>query len=219
MKTIVCYGDSNTWGFMPKRDMPLDWSVNRFAPDVRWTGVLQRELGAQFRVEEEGLSGRTTFVDDPQDPHRNGLKYIDTCMLTKMPVDMVVLMLGSNDLKGFLGLTPLLIARGVQSIAERIQKGGYGMRGAAPEILIVAPPALGKGIMNAWPGEEFEQQSIEKCAALPQQYAKVAAACGARFLDASAFITADDADCVHINEAGHAALGRRVAEIVRDIFK
>ena len=215
MKTIVCYGDSNTWGFIPNVDAPQDWSVNRFAPDVRWTGVLQRELGGEYRVEEEGLNGRTTYVDDPQDSCRNGLKYIDVCMQTKSPVDMVVLMLGTNDTKDFLGLPPLMIARGVESIVRRIKEGGYGYRGSAPKILIVAPARLHPELARAWPGEEFGANAIRKDQALAEQYRKIADAHGAYFLYAGSEITADEADCVHMNEEGHAKLGKMVAKIVK----
>ena len=97
MKTIVCYGDSNTWGYMPKRERPQETTLNRFPWGVRWTSLLQEQLGAAYRVVEEGLNGRTTMFDDPLDICRNGLESIDCCMLSKHPVDLVILMLGTND--------------------------------------------------------------------------------------------------------------------------
>src|SRR5215217_6037211 len=92
MKTIVCYGDSNTWGSDPV-------TRGRFAPDVRWTGVLLQELGAGYRVIEEGLGGRTTIVDDPISPFRNGRDYLIPCLESHRPFDLVTIMLGTNDLK------------------------------------------------------------------------------------------------------------------------
>ena len=82
MKTIVCYGDSNTWGYMPKREHPEITANNRFPWGVRWTSLLQMKLGADYRVVEEGLNGRTTMFDDPLDVCRNGLESIDYSMLT-----------------------------------------------------------------------------------------------------------------------------------------
>ncbi len=89
MKTIVCYGDSNTWGHksLPYRESTP--SLLRFGADERWTGILQARLGAGYRVEEEGLNGRTTMFDDPLCDCRNGLKCIDYVMTTKYPVPAI----------------------------------------------------------------------------------------------------------------------------------
>ena len=116
MKTIVCYGDSNTWGYMPKREHPEITANNRFPWGVRWTSLLQMKLGADYRVEEEGLNGRTTMFDDPLDVCRNGLESIDCCMLTKTPVDLVILMLGTNDCKSYYKADASQIAKGLCKI-------------------------------------------------------------------------------------------------------
>src|SRR3954462_1773041 len=92
MKTIVCFGDSNTWGYDPA-------SNGRFGPTNRWTGVLQTALGSDYRVIEEGLNGRTTTVDDPIHDHRNGRHYLPPCLESHAPFDLVTIMLGTNDLK------------------------------------------------------------------------------------------------------------------------
>lgn len=216
MKTIVCYGDSNTWGFMPKVCPPI-WAENRYAPDVRWTGVLKHELDDSFKIEEEGLNGRTTYIDDPQDESRNGLKYLNVCMQTKTPVDLVIIMLGTNDVKGFFGLTPLMIARGVGRIVAQILNGAFGPRGNAPEVLIIAPPHLHENLAHSWPGEEFGTDALFKAAALAEQYQKIANEYSVHFLDAGC-ITADPADGVHLSVQGHATLGHMVAEKVRSIL-
>lgn len=216
MKTIVCYGDSNTWGFMPKSAPPL-WAENRYPADVRWTGILQHTLGKSFRIEEDGLNGRTTYVDDPQDETRNSLKYLPVCMQSRTPADLVIVMLGTNDVKGFFGLTPLMIARGMGRIVNHILNGAYGLHGNAPEVLIVAPPALHENILNCWPGEEFGAEAYGKAAALGKQYEKIAHECNVHFLDASC-ITASSTDGVHLSIEGHTTLGHMIAEKVREIF-
>lgn len=216
MKTIVCYGDSNTWGFMPK-SLPPIWAENRYPANIRWTGILQHTLGKNFRIEEEGLNGRTTYVDDPQDETRNGLKYLPVCMQSRTPVDLAIVMLGTNDVKGFFGLTPLMIAKGIGRIVNHILSGAYGPQGKAPEVLIVAPPALHENFLNCWPGEEFGAEACAKSAALGAQYKKIAHEYGVHFLDASG-ITASDIDGVHLSIDGHAALGQMISEKVRKIF-
>jgi len=89
-KTIVCFGDSNTWGFDPA-------SGERFPADVRWPGVLRAQLGGGYQVIEEGLNGRTTTVDDPLQPHRNGLTYLPPCLESHKPLDLVTIMLGTTS--------------------------------------------------------------------------------------------------------------------------
>ncbi len=92
MKTILCYGNSNTWG-------AVLGTGERYAPFIRWTGVLAQELGAMYRVIEEGPNGRTTLWDDPIEGYKNGKEYLIPCLESHRPIDLVVMMLGTNDLK------------------------------------------------------------------------------------------------------------------------
>ena len=92
MKTILCYGDSNTYGYDPSNGF-------RYPKNVRWTGVLADLLGPEFTVIEEGCNGRTTVFDDPLEGWKNGLDYLKPCLNSHKPIDLVILMLGSNDLK------------------------------------------------------------------------------------------------------------------------
>ena len=218
MKTIVCYGDSNTWGFMPKYEEPKVTAENRYPWGVRWTSLLQMKLGADYRVVEEGLNGRTTMFDDPLDVCRNGLESIDYSMLTNCPVDLVILMLGTNDVKEFFGMPPYVIARGCGRLIDRIQAGGYGPNGAAPQLLLVAPLKLPDTLPGSWLGEEFGPGAIARNDALPAYYEKIAAEKGVHFLNAAASVTADPADSIHMNEAGHAATAELMYEQVRRIL-
>ena len=218
MKTIVCYGDSNTWGYMPKREHPEITANNRFPWGVRWTSLLQMKLGADYRVVEEGLNGRTTMFDDLLDVCRNGLEGIDYSMLTNCPVDLVILMLGTNDVKEFFGMPPYVIAKGCGRLIDRIQAGGYGPNGAAPQILLVAPLKLPDTLPGSWLGEEFGPGAIARNDALPAYYEKIAAEKGVHFLNAAASVTADPADSIHMNEAGHAATAELMYEQVRRIL-
>ena len=113
MKSILCYGDSNTWGYDPQ-------TRSRFPHDVRWTGVLASSLGTGYRVVEEGLNGRTTRWDDPIEAGRNGLTFLQPCLESHLPLDLVIVMLGTNDLKQRFGLSASDIA---QSAAEHRKLG------------------------------------------------------------------------------------------------
>ena len=92
MKNILCYGDSNTWGFIPG-------SGKRYTEDIRWTGLLQRGLGHGYQVIEAGVNGRTTSFDDPFCNYLNGWKSLPYSLLSAKPVDLLIISLGTNDLK------------------------------------------------------------------------------------------------------------------------
>ncbi len=218
MKTIMCYGDSNTWGYMPKPEMPASEAVNRFEWGVRWTSLLQMKLGEGWRVVEEGLNGRTTMFDCPMADRRNGLKEIDVSLLTHTPIDLVIVMLGTNDTKGIFNAGEKIIAHGIERLIERIRYGGHGPEGQSPEILIVAPPRLREGVEKGWLATEFSEASVALDGRLAGAYEQVCAACHTHFLNAGAYITADAADCIHMNEEGHAKLAELLCDEVRRIL-
>lgn len=220
MRSILCFGDSNTWGFMPRKDRPPVKAENRYSWDVRWPGRLEKLLGGDWRVVEEGLNGRTTMFDCFMEEHRNGLKAIDVCLLTAMPVDLVILMLGTNDSKLAFDKPPFVIAHGVHRLIDRIVNGGYGYGpgGKAPEILVVSPVRMTEGVFTSWLSEEFDGESIARCNRLPAYYQRVAAQDGVHFLDAGACISADSSDGIHMNAEGHAKMADLLCQKVRAIF-
>ena len=220
MKTILCYGDSNTWGFMPHKERPAVKAANRFPWDVRWPGLLQKRLGEEYHVIEEGLNGRTTMFDCYLEEHRNGLKDIDVSLLTHMPIDLVILMLGTNDCKEVFGKRPYIIAQGMQRLIGRVKNGdyGYGPDGTCPEILIAAPIRMGEGVFTSWLCGEFDEQSLERDRALAGYYEQVAQANEVHFLNAGAHIRADEADGIHMNADGHRRMAELMEEQVRRIL-
>ena len=218
MKTIVCYGDSNTWGYMPKREHPEITANNRFPWGVRWTSLLQMRLGADYRVVEEGLNGRTTMFDDPLDICRNGLEAIDYSMLTNCPVDLVILMLGTNDVKEFFGMPPYVIARGCGRLIDRIQAGGYGPGGSAPQILLVAPIRIGENVVDTDMSTAFGSYAVGVAAGFGPAYAAVAEECHCAFLDASKIAEPSEQDAIHLTAEGHRALAEAICERVKQLL-
>lgn len=218
MKTIVCYGDSNTWGHKSYSFRQTDPSKLRFGWDERWPGLLQQKLGDGYRVEEEGLNGRTTMFDDPACDCRNGLKSIEYVMTTKYPADLVIIMLGTNDTKGFIHMTPYMISCGAERIIGRIRQGGYGPNGGSPEILLVSPIHLNPSVVRQWLSCEFDADSLAKDAELAKYFAQVAEKTGVHFMDAGAFITAAEDDGVHMDAAGHSLLAEKMYQQVKAII-
>lgn len=210
MKTILCYGDSNTWGWNAT-------TKSRFDRDERWTGILRRELGEDYIIIEEGLNGRTTVWNDPIEGYKNGKEYLIPCLASQSPIDMVVLMLGTNDLKTRFSLTPLDIANGAGVLVDIIEKSESGPGGSKPKILLMCPPPLG-----TLEGTEFEEMLVggeEKSKKLVKHYSKVAEQYGCDFLDTSEVIVSSVIDAIHFDSDDHKKLGRAVAAIVRNAFE
>ena len=213
MKTILCYGDSNTWGFDPASMSGSPYPI-RFAHDVRWTGVLARELGDGYRVIEEGQNGRTTVHEDPIMGHRNGSTYLPACIESHKPIDLVVLMLGTNDLKGFLNLTPAEIAAGAGALVKTILQSESGPKARAPKVLLLCPPATGD--MSCVPdlAEKFLHADV-RSRRFPAYYESLAATLGTAYLNTQPLVSASPQDGLHLEASEHEILGKAVAEAVK----
>ncbi|ORB30780.1 SGNH/GDSL hydrolase family protein [Mycolicibacterium parafortuitum] len=214
-KRILCFGDSLTWGWVPVADgMPTE----RFAPDVRWTGVLAAELGPDYEVIEEGLSARTTNLDDPTDPRLNGAAYLPSCLAGHLPLDLVVLMLGTNDTKAYFGRTPLEIALGMSVLVTQVltSGGGVGTSYPAPQALVVSPPPVA-ATPHPWFQFIFDG-SQDKSAKLAEVYSAMASFVKVPFFDAGSVISTDGVDGIHFTEQNNAELGRAMAEQIRGIL-
>jgi lysophospholipase L1-like esterase len=202
-KRILCYGDSNTWGSDPAGD-------ERFGDDVRWTGVLAKNLGGDYTVIEEGLGGRTTVRDDPTDLYRNGKDYLIPCVLSHRPLDLVVLMLGTNDLKTRFHVSAWDIADGMRFLGNIILASQAGRGNKAPQLLIMAPPPLvSSNLLPHFTG------AVEKSEQLAKHYAEVAQELGCHFLNAGEFARTSDLDGVHWEASEHMSLGKAVAEFIK----
>lgn len=208
MKSVLCYGDSNTWGHIPG-------TGKRFPRSVRWPGVLQAELGAAFYVIEEGLNGRTTVWDDPIEEHKNGKTYLKPCLETHKPLDLVILMLGTNDLKKRFSLSAFDIAAGAGRLVHVIQTSQTGPDDGAPKVLLVAPPPLGEL------KEDFEymfEGAHAKVGDFPLRFRQVSIEHGCAFFDAATIIAPSPLDGLHLDEQGQRLLGQSLAPLVRELL-
>ena len=204
-KVVVCFGDSNTWGANPD-------GSGRFAPDVRWTGVLQTELGSGYKVIEEGLNGRTTNIEDMIEEDRNGRKHLPPLLESHRPFDLIVIMLGTNDLKTRNNRSAADIAQSASKLADIARKSMCGADGQNPQVLLIAPPATveaGHGLDMLFTG------SLEKSQHFPEQYAFYAQAVGVDFLDAGSLVVSSSVDGIHFDPDQHANLGKAVAAKVK----
>jgi lysophospholipase L1-like esterase len=207
MKTVLCYGDSNTWGAVPM----ASWDDRRrYAPAERWTGVMQAELGLDWQVIAEGLPGRTSAIEDPvEGAHLSGLAHFRPCLESHRPIDLLVLMLGTNDFKRRLNLEAEDVAIGIGRLFEELRVLDRFGDQRPPVVLISPPPIEVVGIfvtMYAGAGA--------KSRALAPWLQTLAAANGALFLDAGEIIASSPIDGIHLDAAAHAVLGRAAAGVV-----
>lgn len=212
MKTILCYGDSNTWGYDPVASAGSPYPV-RHAPAVRWTGVLARELGEGYRVIEEGMNGRTTVLDDPIIQHRNGRAYLPACLESHKPIDLVVLMLGTNDLKVMYNLPAGEIAAGAGQLVKLIRQSESGLHGESPRVLLVCP-ALVRDFSQVPDIAEKFVGALEKTRKFPACYEAVAQLHGCAYLDLQPVAQASAWDGLHFEADQHARIGQAMAAAV-----
>lgn len=211
MKNILCYGDSNTWGNIAGSRNPELMLAKRFDRDTRWTGVLQKLLGNDFHVIEEGLNGRNTSFDETKfvRPSRNGLAMLPLILETHYPLDVVVLMLGTNDsivdFKASVEQTTLAM----QKMIHYIRGSHLGSDFGAPDVLLVAPAPIHR--VNSYLFDTFfDDSSVAKTQELAKHYRKLADQENCAFLDAGQVIKVGDIDGVHFDADNHHKLAEAV---------
>lgn len=200
MITVLCYGDSNTWGTEPG-------TGKRYGRDVRWPGVLRQSLGPDYEVIAEGLGGRTTVFDDPLAEHRNGKTYFQPCLESHQPLDIVTIMLGTNDVQTRFAASAVEIAWGMELLVDMAHA-------FTAVVLVIAPPYLAR-IPDIEEGAYRE--AADKMRQLPSLYRDIAAAKGCLFLDASQVIVSSEVDGIHFDAGQHRKLGEAVAGIIQSL--
>ena len=210
---IVCLGDSNTHGYCADPANCADGALARFNEEERWTCLLQKELGPDILVIEEGLSGRTTAFRDFLFEGMSALDYITPCLKSHEPVSLLILMLGTNDTKERFGANAACIDLGMQRLIRKAQAADCWGPNGVPNILVVAPAPIAPEMEHTWVGSSMGRGCAEKSAALAGLYEASAKLLGAHFLDAAGCPN-NTVDFMHLTREGHAMLAQRLAELV-----
>lgn len=195
MIRILCFGDSNTYGYKPDR-------TGRFDEEIRWTGIIQEKLGTGYRVIEEGLCGRTTIFEDALRIGRRGADLIGTLVESHNPIDILIVMLGTNDCKTRYGASAAVIAKGMEQVIEQAKAKASGNI----KILVISPILLGKGVGEEGYDPEFDHHSEIVSSRLASEYAKIAKKNHYYYLDASQYASPSLTDREHLDENGHQKL-------------
>ena len=216
MKTILCFGDSNTWGFVPgSRDLATN-ACARFPYEQRWPGFMARGLGDGFRVIEAGLNGRTTDTDDPEWADRNGAKALPAVLEQAWPANLVIVLLGVNDLKIKFARSPERIAQGLAAVIAAIRATGQRRAlttDTPPKILLISPPRV---TMSDSFRPDFAG-AAEKSRGLAPLLRQLAHDAGIYFYDAGD-IPLSPKDGIHLDEAAHRQLGTALVEKIRPVL-
>lgn len=195
IKTILCYGDSNTWGNVPRSD-------ERYPRDIRWPGALQNLLGKDYEVVSEGLCGRTLVAADPAKPHRTGITHLQAIVESADPIDGIVIMLGTNDVKNTYDLTPAEIAGHLLQTIELIRNIKDLEKN--PKILVVCPPPVIVPETNDL--DPRMMPGLEAFKILPNLYKEVAQRHDCSFLNAADYISSSKIDGYHLDAEAHLKL-------------
>ena len=215
-KHIVCFGDSNTHGYCADPADCADGGI-RFNESERWTRRLQAQLGEEYLVIEEGLSGRTTCFDDPIHEDLSGLDYIYPCLKSHEAVDLLIIMLGTNDTKDRFYASAACIGIGMARLVKKAMATEcWG--GRKPNILVVAPPHIGEGMLRADCAATMGTLCVEKSRELAKYYRQQCELIGCHFLDAQSLgCEFNTVDFMHLTNRGHETLAMGLAEMVPEL--
>lgn len=207
-KSILCFGDSITWGYSPKNG-------SRLPPEDRWPRVLEGTLEGRVRVIEEGLNARTVATDEPSRPNRSGLAMLPTLLESHAPLDVVAIMLGTNDSAPSYGLTAGKIAMNCGALIRAVNASLSGPGATPPKALLIAPPPLGSLSAEM---SLFYGRGQATSRGLGEAYRTIAKGFGVLFLDAGTVTKVSAVDGVHLDPEGQRALGQAVGEILRPVL-
>ena len=212
-KTIVCFGDSNTHGYNNKNG-------KRFSEHVRWPMVLQELLGEEYLVREEGLSGRTTVFEDPLYEGLSGVSMIRPILLTHEPVSLLIIMLGTNDVKERFSATAENISRGLERLIRKAQSVQEAFTEEKPKILIITPYPIDPEYKDTIVGNEMGKDCCEKSKAIIPLYEAVAKRTGCAYLSAQDIPGVENYpyDYMHLSPEAHKALAEHLAQWIPDYF-
>ena len=205
---ILCYGDSNTWGANPE-------DGTRYPVNIRWTGRLQENLGNDYEIIEEGLNGRTTVLDDPQRDGRNGKTYLYPCLKSHYPLNLVVLMLGTNDLKERFNLSAEDIAGNIEKLILLIKETSLEEQGNLPKIILISPTLVNEQVDDFLEGFVGAEKKSRQFA---DAYEPVAERNDCLLVNIADYIQPSNIDGVHFEKEAHAKIAEVLFERVKSVL-
>lgn len=204
-KRIVCFGDSNTWGFDSS-------TQSRFSEEIRWPKLLQKMLKDNFEVIEEGLPGRSSTSEDPLFEGLNGFNYLHPCLMSHAPVELVIIMLGTNDTKQRFNLTSYNIAQAITRLAHKAENTLAGVNNTKAKVLVVIPPPIKPGYINSDIGPSMGVGCDLKSKDLSKNLRGLLKLQGTDFLDSQDYVEMNNIDFMHLDQKNHKKLAELIYE-------
>lgn len=210
-RTVLCFGDSNTHGSMPMETLGLS---QRYPIEARWPTIMAKQLGAGWTVIDEGQPGRTTVHDDPiEGEHRNGSRVLLSALESHKPIDLIILMLGTNDLKARFNVSAQEIALSVEKLVGTVRISACGPSNAAPAVLVVTPaPILETGVLA-----DFFHGGAAKSDNLADMFAQMGGRADVSVFNAASVCAVSTTDGIHFEPNALRALGEALADQVRKL--
>ena len=206
---ILCFGDSNTFGTNPSGGR---WNYNE-----RWPGILQNKLGHIARIIEEGLGGRITVKEDEVEGDKTGKRHLPVLLHSHRPLDLVIIMLGTNDMKYRFNMSAQDIAGGAEELGQIVENYPYGEYYPVPKVLLVSPIHIKPGIEHsAYAG--FTEDAVEVSHQLGEYYRQAAEKHNWMFLDASSVASASDRDKLHMESIDHERLAQAIYNTIKENY-
>ncbi len=206
MYKVLCYGDSNTWGCRPG-------TQKRFERKWRWPVVMEKELKKDYVVIEEGLNGRTTVWEDPIEGYKSGKNYLLPCLESHKPLDLIIIMLGTNDLKARFSVTAYDVAEGAGTLVDMVSKSETGREESSPETLLVAPPPIAE--LSEY--EDIFRGARQKSRKLAREFRRISQEKDCHLLDAGQHIESSSKDGIHLEGSEQKKLGLALARKVLNL--
>lgn len=205
MKKIICFGDSNTFGFNPKNG-------GRYNSETRWTGVLAKLIGEEFDIIEEGCNNRTAFFVNPDGLLQSGQKYLPICLEKHKKIDIFILALGTNDLQKSFEIDENIVQDGLKNIINFVRKFNPNVR-----IITIPPVILNETILNGYFQCQFDENSIKNSRLVQRKYETIAKQEGCDFWDLNNYICPSTTDGLHFDVEAHKIMAHKLAEQILNV--
>lgn len=201
MKNILCYGDSNTFGFNPKDN-------SRYDENTRWTAILQKNLGAGYKIINEGMPNRTGFVDNPEGIIFSSQKHFPEALSKINNIYVLILAIGTNDLMFQYKITFDTVEKGLSNLIKTAKE-------KTNNILIIPPTIMNENILNGYFGAMFDKTSIAKSKEIWKIFKKVSAENHCKYFDINEFTKPSTFDGLHYDEKSHKLIADKLTEFIR----
>ena len=204
MKKILCFGDSNTFGYIPE-------SAKRYDENTRWTALLNKKLGSNYTVIEGGYNNRNGFTDSIDGEFFTGYKILPQYLKDNIDIDIVILWIGINDIQKFYNPTFDDIRTGLDSMIKTLKL-------SVNDIIVVSPPEISENILKGHFSYQFDETSVEKFKHLPELYKDVSDKNNVHFININQYIKVSEFDGLHYSKESHSIIADILYKYIKTIF-